>query len=279
MNKNSNIKIPIFIILLSLFTFYCGSSPTGSSESITVNIPMHQKAVRAIAYYSSTDNSDSLVHLRVSSFHFESTVTSNDTTYLIGIYERLDSHDDPISGKIKLSLTDDWIFFQSSEIFDAGIDLVKPLANIKVDTTSLPTEFYSYFPIYPRVLIPNETYSIYRPANEGEGWGYGGVYREFNVENPVKWTDHYGNDTGYAIRVEHYLLGFTINFDLIIDRHGIVNSHSSFVQYVMSPEGAIIDSTITNIVNRRIVDYSNPSSISSLSYYANEVMENGLKIN
>ena len=281
MRENIRRKIQTFILLFSFIAFCCSDSPTGSFDSITINIPMQQKAVRAIAYYNSMVNSDSLVHLRVSSFYFDSTVTSNDTTYLFGIYERLesDSNDEPISGEIIVSLTDDWVFYQSSEIFDAGVDLLKPFNNLTADTTSLPTELYGYFPIYPRTLIRNVTYSIYRPANEGEGWGYGGVYREFRIKNLVVWNDHYGTEFGFEVIIEHILFGFTINFDLVIDRHGILNSHSSFVHYVMSPEGAIVDSAITHVVNRRIVDYSDPSSVRSLSYYANEVLENGLKFN
>jgi hypothetical protein len=129
--------IQIIILLFTFTIFHCGDNPTGSSDSITIDIPLNKKAVRAVAYYNSTGNSDSLIHLRISSFHFNSSVTSNDTTFLVGEYERLDSDipDNPLSGELTLSLTKDWVFFQSSEIFDAGIDLVKPLIITDVDTT------------------------------------------------------------------------------------------------------------------------------------------------
>ena len=117
-------------------------------------------------------------------------------------------------------MTNDWVFYQSSEIIDAAIDLIKPLSNLVIDTTSLPTDLYSYFPIFPRTLIPNSIYSIYRPANEGDGWGYSGVYREFNVKNVINWKDQYGSDLGFEVIIKHVLFGFTIMFNLIIDKHG-----------------------------------------------------------
>ena len=281
MLNNTNKIISTFILLFTLITIQCSDSPTSSVESITVNLPMKKKTVHAIAYYSNYGTSDSLEHLRISSFYFDSTFTSNDTTYLLGIYERLepDFYDVPISGSILISLTNDWVFYQSSEIIDAGIDLIKPLSTSVVDTTSLPTDLYSYSPIFPRTLIPNSIYSIYRPANEGDGWGYSGVYREFNVKNVINWKDQYGSDLGFEVIIKHVLFGFTIMFNLIIDKHGIVNSQSSFTQYKKSPKGAIIDSMLTYTINRRIIDFTNPTSVRSLSYYANEVREKGLRYN
>ena len=278
MKKYYRLKIQFIISLFSIFTFYCGNSPTGSSDSILINIPMNKKAVRAIAYYNSIGNSDSLMHLRISSFYFNSTVSSGDTTFLFGIYERLDSDfpENPLSGEIILSLTDNWVFFQRSDIFDAGVDLIKPHSKFMVDTTYLPTDLYGYFPVYPRTLIQNETYSIYRPSNEGEGWGYASVYREFKVNNSIDWNDHYSRDTGFEVMVKHSLLGFTLNFNLVLDSHGIVNSHWSYLNKDISTEGVLIDSAITHVVNRRIVDYSDPSTVQNLTHYANEVIKNGL---
>ena len=268
-------KFQIIILLLSVIICYCGDSPTGSSDVLTINIPINQKSVRAIAYYSTSGNSDSLMHLHVSSFYFDSTFTRNDTTYLYGTYERLDvdSFDVPLSGRIVLSLTDDWVFFQRGEIVDAGMDLIKPLANVTIDTTNLPTELYSYFPIYPRTLNLHETYSIYRPANEGDGWEYGSVYREFKVENIVSLNDQYGFYSGVEVLVKHVVLGFTLNFNLVLDNHGIVNSQSSIM--VKDFEGNTDVQTL--LINRRILDFSNLNTVKSLSYYANEVKEKGLK--
>ena len=268
------IKFQIFVLLLSIFTFYCCDSPTDSSDLITINIPINQKSVRAIAYYNTSGTSDSLMHLHVSSFYYDSTFTRKDTTYLYGIYERLDadSLNTFLSGRILLSLTDDWVFFQGGETYDAGMDLIKPLADVTVDTTSLPSELYSYFPIYPRTLNPHGAYSIYRPANEGDCWGYGGIYREFNVGDPVNWNDPYGFSSGIEVFVKHILLGFTINFDLILDHHGIVNSQSEMM--VKDSEGNTEIQTL--LINRRIVDYSDPNSVNSLAFYVNEVMEKGL---
>jgi hypothetical protein len=53
----------------------------------------------------------------------------------------------------------------------------------------------------------------------------------------------------------------------------------SFRQYKMSAEGTIINSVPTYRINRRIVGYTDPSSVNSLSYYANEVIEKGLEYN
>ena len=102
------------------------------------------------------------------------------------------------------------------------------------------------------------------------------MFREFNVNRTIDWNDHYSRDSGFEVMVEHRLLGFTINFDLVIDSHGIVNSHMSYVNKEISPEGALLDSSITHVVNRRIVDYSDPSAVLDLTHYANEVIENGL---
>ena len=79
---------------------------------------MNKKAVRAIAYYNSIGNSDSLMHLRISSFYFDSTVTSNDTTFLYGIYERLDSdsHDDPIGNAVICMRV--WTVLNQTTLFD-----------------------------------------------------------------------------------------------------------------------------------------------------------------
>ena len=271
---NNILKLSIFAILLSFTIFYCSDSPTGTSDLITINIPINQKSVRAIAHYAILSDYDSLLHLHVSSFYYDSTFVSNDTTYLLGSYERLDADSigDPVSGRIILSMTDDWVFFQSGEIVDAGIDLIKPIANVTVDTTSLPTEFFSYFPVYPRTLIRNETYSIYRPANGGESWGYAGVYREFNAGDIVSWDDRYDSNLGIEVLVEHILLGFKLNFDLIIDNHGIVNSQSAIMIYGLK-ENSEVQGVM---INRRIVDYSDPSSVNSLTYYVNEVKEKGL---
>jgi hypothetical protein len=278
MKKNERLKSQIIILLFSFISVYCGSSPTGTSDSITINIPINKKAVRAIAYYNSFGNSDSLMHLRISSFYFDSTVTSSDTSFLFGKYERFDSDspDNPLSGELIVSLTNEWVFFQSSEVFDAGVDLIKPFIISDVDTTYLPTELYGYFPIYPRTINKNETYSIYRPNNAGDGWAYADVYREFNVYNSIDWNDRYSQDSGFEVMVTHSLLGFTLYFDLVIDSHGIVNSYWSYVNNNISPEGAILDSSITHVVNRRIVDYSDPSGVLDLTHYANEVIENGL---
>ena len=154
---------------------------------------------------------------------------------------------------------------------------MKPLSGIKVDTTRLPTEEYGYFSVFPHLLIENRTYAVYRPANSGAEWGYVDVYREFVAGHPIIWEDAYGTDAGIQVSVLHIVLGFTLNYDLIIDRHGIVVSKSSLMEYLTDGGGELIDSVMTQRINRRIVDYTVPSEVKTLSVYAAEVAENGLE--
>jgi len=279
MNISRRFDLVCSLFFILLLMSQCSDNPANNPESLTIDLPMNKKAVYAIAYYHKTGNSDSLGYLRISSFYFNSTDTFNDTTYLVGTYERLEPeyYDEPVSGEILISLTDDWVYFQSSEILDAGIDLMKPANGIKVDTTRLPTEKYSYFSIYPRTLIQNQTYAVYRPANAAIDWGYADVYREFKVKYPSVWEDQYGADTGFEVAVKHVLFGFTMNFDLILDRHGIVNSQNVETEYRTDENGQLIDSVLTYRINRRIVDYTEPSMVKSLSDYAAEVAAKGLK--
>ncbi len=267
------------ISLLMFFMIQCSDNPADPPDTISIDLPLKMKSVYAVANYAADGNADSLNYLRVSSFYFDSAYTSFDTTFLMGTYEylELELNGTPASGDILLSVTNNWVFFQNSEIIGAGADLMKLVPEMKVDTTRLPTEKYGYFSIYPRTLIQGQTYAVYRPANEGFDWGYAGVYREFNVKAPAVWEDHYGSDSGFEVAVRHVLLGFTMYFDLIIDQHGIVNSQNTAMEYITDENGVLIDSVLTYRINRRIVDYTVPSSVNQLSYYYTEVSTKGLK--
>ncbi len=272
--------IIIKIVLIVVFVLTkCTDNPTASTFSTSIKFPLYKKAIYAIGHYSVRNDADSLLNLRVSSFYFDSTYISKDTTYLVGTYETLDpfSYDSPQSGRLLISLTNDWVFYQSSEIVDAGIDFLKPQIEMNVDTTALPTEKYGHFPIYPRNLIPNITKSIYRPANEGDAWGYSQVFREFHIKETKVWEDQYGSDFGYEVRVKHILFGFETIFDLVIDRHGIINSQSSTKYFDISEDGTSVDSTSVYWINRRIADYQDPGLLNTLLDYTNEVKVKGLK--
>jgi len=267
------------ISLFMLFVIQCSDNPADPPESISIDLPIKMKSVYAIANYTADRDADSLEYLRISSFYFDSAYTSFDTTFLIGTYEYLEPELNgiPASGDILLSVTNDWVFFQYSEIIGAGADLMKLITGIKVDTTRLPTEKHGYFSIYPRTLIRDQAYAVYRPANEGFDWGYTDVYREFIVKGPAIWEDLYSTDSGFEVAVKHVLLGFTMYFDLIIDQHGIVNSQNTAMEYRTDENGVLIDSVLTYRINRRIVDYTAPSSVNHLSYYYTEVSTKGLK--
>lgn len=272
-------RIYYWAALLIFSAFQCTSDPVNPPETITVNMPLGKKAVYAIGYYNDIGDTVETWHIRIASFFFDSSYTSGDTVYMTGTYERLEPENagQPESGRMLISQTDKWVFFQSSEILDAGIDLMKPLTGFEVDTTRLPTDVYSYFSVFPRVLVQDQTSAVYRPGNEGDSWGYTGVYRQFAVKGPATWDDFYGSDAGFEVYVTHTLLGFTSNYDLIIDQHGIVNSQSSQWMYLSTENGDFIDSVMTYRVNRRIEDYADPTMIEDLSYYAAIVQANGFK--
>jgi hypothetical protein len=274
-----HIRIFYWAALLVFSALQCTSDPVNPPDMITVNFPLGQKAVYAIGYYTDSGDTVEAWHIRIASFFFDSSYTSGDTVYMTGTYERLepDYGGQSESGRILISYTDKWVFFQNSEIFDAGIDLMKPLTGFKVDTTRLPTDEYSYFSVFPRVLVQDQTSAVYRPGNEGIDWGYAGVYRQFDVGEPAVWDDLYGSDAGFEVSVTHTLLGFTSNYDLIIDQHGIVNSQSAEWMYLRTENGDLIDSVLTYRVNRRIEDYADPALIKDLSDYAAIVQVNGLK--
>ncbi len=149
---------------------------------------------------------------------------------------------------------------------------------MNTDTTDYPNWLYGQFPVYPSKLAPNTSYSVVTPGNGDE---FVEIQRNFEVMDFLEWEDIYSSDKGLHYSTEYIINledGFNFNFSGIIDEKGIVLSKTVIDDFVIRTmnnlEGG--DTTSLHLINRRIVDFTNPDYTHDLSWYAEYVKENGL---
>ena len=56
------------------------------------------------------------------------------------------------------------VLLQNSEVIEAFWIFMKR-NSILTDTTDYPNWLYSQFPVFPRTILPNTTYTVVRPGN------------------------------------------------------------------------------------------------------------------
>lgn len=265
--------------------------PPVDESTIEINFPIGKKAIYAVGSY--LGNSDSLesYFLTIYSLQFNKISINDNSTEYVGIVERYNAPSivsDSLpgatypeyydEGKLLLSLDDKWVLFQNSEIIDAPMMFMKR-SSLESDTTNIPNWLYSQFPIYPRYLTPNTAYSVIRPS---DGVDFLEIQREFEIMNYLEWDDIYGSDRGLHFSTEYILKfedDYTLNYSGIIDETGIVVSTTTIDDFIIGGtiiSNGVADTTSLHIINRRIVDFTNPDYTHELSWYAEYVKENGL---
>ena len=141
----------------------------------------------------------------------------------------------------------------------------------------LPTQFKNQFPSFPQKILAFTQYSAFRPENSGAEWGYTGVYREFNAGDFRDWSTAYSQYRGIYLSGKQELLNASIDMEMIVDDAGIVISQLSFGESVlMNEEGIPFTTADSYLVNQRLVDFSNPELIHSLSYYAYQILNSDI---
>ncbi len=263
-----------FLIIFVLLTQCRRIHDNFADQIINIDFPLHEKAVYAIATYFDYGDSLSLEFLDIASLQFDSTYTSGDTLYLDGQFAR---HSDDIQASISVAFIDSWILYEYSEI-GTGEIFLKPKVPMVNDTTALPDRFHNHFAVAPQTLESNNTYTIVRPENYGDEWGYLEVIRTFACKNPIEWTDDFGSASGMAVTVTHELMDFNETFHSIFDEHGLLNSQWSFETELTTETGEGIRDIFVHRINRRLVDFSDPSEVGDLKIYHDYVNKTGMRI-
>jgi len=243
---------------------------------------MNQTSVYATAIYESTTDTFRLVDLTVYKLSFDRRLTSNDTLYQFGAvsYLRNDSivPGSPYSGTqpVTISLDPDWVRLQQHDARMILWFLAKPQLN-GIDTLHVPTASFMQYPVLPRVVSSGKTYRVYRP---GTGDLYAGLYRKFQANSDTLWTDEYGEVHGIVLKTAHALslIGDTLHFEAIVDSHGIAVGQNVIATHMVQEEvSSPVDTLVQIFVTRRLVDFTSPGDVESLSYYMQAVLANGLK--
>lgn len=246
-----------------------------ADQNISIDFPLNKKAVYAIGTYFDYGDSTTLQFLEIASLQFDSTYTAGDTLYLDGQYA---SHSDNNRTPISVAFINDWILFEYSESMSAGEVFLKPKVLMDNDTTALPDRFHNHFAVAPQTMESNAAYTIVRPENYGDEWGYLEVVRTFDCKYQVEWADGFGSASGMAVTVTHELMDFNHTFHSIFDEHGLLNSQWSFETELTTQTGEGIRDILVHRINRRIVDYSDPSEVGDLKTYHDLVRKTGMKI-
>lgn len=295
-SKNMIVKISLTLFLLGLILVGCKEDstpliPPVDDSAIEISFPIGKKAIYARGDYLG-DNPDSLTEmfLTIYSLQFDTAITKDNATEYIGSVERYSSPffaNDSLpgrifpeyygKGRILVTVDEKWVLFQNSEIADAALIFMKRNSALS-DTTDFPNWLYGQLPVFPKSIAPNTMYEIVRP---GDGDMFLEYQRDFEIMDYIEWSDIYGSDNGlhfsteYSIKFENDL---TLNFSGIIDEKGIVLSRTIIENFVTAiidnPAG--VDTTSLHLINRRIVDFTNPEYTHELSWYADYVKENGL---
>jgi hypothetical protein len=279
-------KISVLISLsLILTNCYEELIPPPNVEAITIEYPLGKKAIYAVGYYNG--NTDSLIteFITIYSLQFNTHTITNNIHEYKGIIESygkpyfdIDSSQilvDKLSGEVVLTVDSKWMLFQYGGFIGAGENFMK-IEFTESDTTLVPTEEYNQFPLFPKEIIPNKAYSVYRPADDSL---FLDVQRNLEFFDYNEWNDIYGNDRGVYYTTEHIIkdFGFTIDFRGLVDSQGLITSSSSFdliVSSVTNPD--VMDTVVSHRINRRIVNFTDPENVNELSWYADYVYENGL---
>ncbi|MDA3861703.1 MAG: hypothetical protein PF445_10785 [Melioribacteraceae bacterium] len=288
--KHSKI-ISILFILTSIFYFGCSESltPPIDDNSINIEFPIGKKAVYAVGLYEG-ESVDSLQAwgVNIFSLQFDTVLTKTDGIEYIGnielFYSILDSNlgtgaEFNSSSSIKVSIDEKWVLFQNSNIIGSSSIFMKR-NSILSDTTLFPTFANNQFPVFPKKIIPNTFYSVYRPIAVDST--FLAAQRDFVVKDFAEWNDFYGSNSGLYYTTEHVLKfenEMEFDFKGIIDERGVVISVFTLENFVLStvqnPDGE--DTVTVHKINRRIVDFTEPENINELSWYSDYVLENGLK--
>ncbi len=290
-----NITELVVLILIGLLNTGCSENltPPIDDNSIDIEFPIGKKAVYAVGSHEGDKDSDTLEMLSISIFslQFDSVITKTNAIEYIGqvvcynsnLLENDSSEYVPIGGQyagnIVVSIDDKWVLFQESEVMGSAQIFMKR-ASTETDTTEIPTLHYNQFPVLPKRITPNTFYSAYRPNDDS--LHFLSVQRDFDVKEYVKFSDIYGMNEGLFYSTEQTLFignNFTLNYNGIIDSKGVVSSTTS-VEWIIigssSPEP--IDTVTQHLVNRRIVDFTEPENVKDLSWYSKYVIENGLEL-
>lgn len=275
MKSHSFIK-SVIAIAIALFLLQCKSTSEPDNDQIVADIPLGLTAVYATAVYSDVDTALQLRFYTITALRYEEITANNDTTHFRGTVEQFFSipkNSYTVSGPTEISITDKWVFLQNHpQNINVGVFLKQD--SIIVDTTEIPTPSHNQFPMYPRVMEGNQHYIVVRPADDG--FGFLEVRREFNTKSLRSWQDDFASDIGLFTKIRQTFLGDDLNFLTIFDEHGIVNSQFSFTEVLTDPTGTAIDTVETYTINRRIRDFSSPSSILPLEIYGEQVEKSGL---
>ncbi|MCB0282281.1 MAG: hypothetical protein H6627_14370 [Calditrichae bacterium] len=267
----------ISVLVLILILQNCSETNNPQIPPLQINFPLNQKAVFAEALYADLNGSLSLQNLRISSLLFEESITSNDTTYLLGQTEQYVSQTFQNSGRynggVKIALTAQWVVMEyvpenlSSDMF----------FKTAVDCTEKALPGNEHFPIAPRILEKNKTFELIREESSGNNWKLKKIHRQFKIGNDFKWEDQYGFEDGlYVETAEFPFNNDTLFYTSIYDEHGVFISQTSY--NILISDGAQTDTLLLHKLNRRIKDFENPLFIENLQIYAEQIEQTDLKL-
>lgn len=288
-NKVKLILMRILCVITVSALFSCSDddivNSSGETET-TINFSVGQKAVYAIARYTTNNDSTWMDLLEIFSIEFDSSYIANDTTYFEGDVEYFVPEsfaeqygfEGPIlaADRIKVSSDDNWILYQSgSNLGSYRIFLKQNATNNDTILTQTPSEFFQRAPVFPRVIKSNTEYSILRPGNNDN---FLPLYREFKFKNIIELNDEFGSSSGVEFEVKHFVasLSFSLDFSGVIDESGILISKNITEVYITSPENPDgSNKVLITEINRRITDYTDPAQVNPLPIYADMVLEKG----
>jgi len=221
----------VLAILLAIFTLYgCVGSvtePIDRQGAIAINFPVNQTAVYASGLVSVIHDTTTIRAISINALSLQEVTARNDTLFYYGTVRYCDvvapellpdsTRIDRGSTDISITIDQHWVLEQKiGNNWSFNFLLKSPGPNSNIDTTAIPTELMNQFPMYPRVMRTDSTYSILRPGNND---GFIGVFRKFQVREMVRWQDNYGSTTGLRIDTDHYLaiLSEPIAIDAVVD--------------------------------------------------------------
>jgi len=286
------VKISLTLFLIILLFVGCNEDSTAlippvDDSAIEINFPIGKTAVYAVGTYFENEDSLSGQYLSIYSLQFDEMGIKNNVAEYSGKIEehsRLFNNPDSIFiggsgtdiGTINVTIDNKWVLFQHSSVMGSYQIFMKRISTT-TDSTLIPTFYANQLPMFPKILTSNTTYSVYRPGTDSL---FGPVQRDFEVHQEKTWTDIYGSSKGLYCETDHLVFSFLLNFNAIFDSHGIVTSRltveDSIIRTVEYPDG--VDTVTYHLINRRIVDFTEPENVKELSWYADYVSENGLAL-
>lgn len=264
-------------IFLILILQSCSETSSPQIPPLEINFPLNQKAVFAEAIYQDAHGSLSLLNLRISSLQFDESITSNDTTYLLGQTEQYVPQEflnsGRFNGSVKIALTSQWVVLESAPgNLSSGM-----FFKTATDSTAKALPGNEHFPIAPRVLEKGKTLEIIRGETSGSNWQFNKIHRRFKIGNDFKWEDHYGFIDGiYVETAEFPFNNDTLYYTSIYDEHGVFISQTSY--NILISDGTKTDTLYIHKLNRRIKDFENPLFIENLQIYAEQIEQTDLSL-